>query len=338
MRQFIAFCVFLVCCCTLKAQYTLGAYNGGQSDFNSYAEMTSGKTANNQVSIPIQYYGNNLNVNEWKLTARLTQDFVNESNASYTIGAQYAYLQFNSQDNSGSANTTSVNVPTQLFQLSKYNEITLIQSTVSLNPQVNRLFRYNLFIKGGNHLLVSPNGMYNSAYEFKLYKISGGAEQLIGIYTSRIGDARFHLNYGGNYGGQSVVLQNGAQQFNLSYATAADYTVEKSVTIANALKLTTYNYQLAVQASGDFISASSSQTLPLSNLKLQLSVNQNYPGLQIVTPVTLTTSAQPVAYRTSSTAQEILFNVKFYIPANSPGLNAPPGTYSTHVYFLIIPN
>lgn len=338
MKQLVALCAFLVCSYTLKAQYTLGAYNGGQPSFSTYAEMTSGKTANNQIAIPIQYYGNNLNVNEWKLTARLTQDFANESNSSYTVGAQYAYLQFNSQDNSGSANGSSINVPTQLFQLSKYNEITLIQSTVSLNPQVNRLFRYNLFIKGGNHLLVSPNGMYNSAYEFKLYKISGGVEQLIGIYTSGVGDARFQLNYGGNYGNQSVMLQNGAQQFNLSYTTAADYTVEKSVTIVNALKLKTYNYQLAVQASGNFISASSSQTLPLSNLKLQLSVNQSYPGLQIVTPITLSTAAQPVAYRTSSTAEEILFNVKFYIPANSPGLTAPPGTYSTHVYFLIIPN
>lgn len=337
MKKFAIVCLLLICSFSVKAQYTLGAYNGGQPSFSSYAEMTSGKTSVNQISIPIQYYGNSMNVNEWKLTARLTQDFTNESNASYTIGAQYAYLQFNGQDNN-SSNGGLVNVPTQMFQLSKYNEITLMQSTVSLNPQVNRLFRYNLFIKGGNHLLVNPNGMYNSSYEFKLYKISGGTEQLIGVYTSPIGDARFQINYAGNYSDQSVVLQNGAQQFNLSYTTAADYTVEKSVTIANALRLKTYNNQLAVQASGDFISASSSQTLPLSNLKLQLSVNQSYPGLQIITPVTLTTSAQPIAYRTSSTSQEIMFNVKFYIPANSPGLSAPPGTYSTHVYFLIIPN
>lgn len=338
MKKFVAICVFLVCSYTLKAQYTLGAYNAGQPTFSSYAEMTSGKTFNSQISIPIQYYGSDIGVTEWKLTARLTQDFANETNASYTVGAQYAYLQFNSQENYGSTNGTSINVPTQLFQLSKYNEITLIQSTVNLNPQVNRLLRYNLYIKGGNHLLVSPNGMYNTAYEFKLYKITGGVQQVVGIYTSNLGDARFQLNYAGNYGTQSVTLQNGAQQFNLSYATAADYTVEKSVTIANGLKLNTYNYQLAVQASGDFVSASSSQTLPLSNLKLQLSVNQSYPGLQIVTPVTLTTSAKPIAYRTSSTAEEILFNIKFYIPANSPGLSAPPGTYSTHVYFLIIPN
>lgn len=338
MKKLIIVFVFLFCSFFVKAQYTLGAYNGGQPSFSSYAEMSSGKTATNQISIPIQYWGSSIGVNEWKLTARLTQDFVNDNNASYTVGAQYAYLQFNGQDNYNSTNSASVNVPTQLFQLSKYNEITLMQSTVNLDPQVNRLFRYNLFIKGGNHLLVSPNGMYNSAYEFKLYKISGGVEQLIGIYTSNLGDARFQLNYGGNYGSQSVILQNGAQQFNLSYTTAADYTVEKSVTIANALKLKTYNYQLAVQASGNFVSASSSQTLPLSNLKLHLSVNQGYSGLQIVTPVTLTTSAQPVAYRASSSPEEILFNVKFYIPANSPGLSAPPGTYSTHVYFLIIPN
>ena len=322
----------------LWAQYTLGAYNGGQPTFSTYAEMTTGKTQNNQISIPIQYWGNSLNVNEWKLTARLTQDFANNENSAYTVGAQYAYLQFNSQENYGSANGASVNVPTQSFQLSKYNEITLIHSTTSLNPGVNRLFRYNLTIQGGNHLLVVPNGMYNSAYEFKLYKISGGTEQLIGIYTSGVGDARFQLNYSGNYGSQSVVVQNGAQQFNLSYSTAADYTTEKSVTINNGLKLNTYNNQLAVQASGDFVSPSTTQTMPISNLKVQLSVNQSYNQLQLMGPVTLSTSAQPIAYRTSNTPQEVIFNIKFFVPANSPGLNVPSGTYSTTVYFIIIPN
>lgn len=337
MKQLITI-LFILSAFVSRAQYTLGAYNGGQPSFNTYAEMTAGKTLNNQVSIPIQYWGSNINVNEWRLTARLTQDFTNANNSAYTVGAQYAYLQFNSQENYGSANGTSVNVPTQAFPLSKYNEITLIHSTTSLNPAVNRLFRYNLTIQGGNHLLVSPNGMYNSAYEFKLYKIANGSEQLIGIFTSGMGDARFQLNYAGNHGTQSVILQNGAQQFNLSYSTAADYTVEKSVTVTNGLKLNTYNNQLAVQASGDFVSASSTQTMPLSNLKVQLSVNQSYTGLQLMGPVTLSTTVQPIAYRTSNTPQEVLFNVKFFVPANSPGLGVPPGTYGTNVYFIIIPN
>ncbi|WP_129024739.1 hypothetical protein [Flavobacterium sp. YO12] len=339
MKQIITFIVFFLCVqYTATAQYMLGAYNNGQPVFSTYAEMVSGKTLNNQISIPIQYYGTNMDVNEWKLTARLTQDFTSEVNSAYTVGAQYAYLKFNSQENSGSANGIFINVPNQVFQLSKYNEITLIHSNVNLNGAVNRLFRYNLTIQGGNHLLVSPNGMYNTSYEFKLYKISNGTEQLIGIYTSPIGDARFQLSFGGNFGSQSVILQNGAQQFNLNYSTPSDYTVEKSVTIPNALRVNTYNSQLAVEASGDFISSTSSQTLPLSNLKLQLSTNQTYKGLQIISPVTLSTTTQPVSIRSSSTPQDITYNVKFFIPANSPGLNVNPGTYSTRVYFVIMPN
>lgn len=331
-------CFFLFTLYAANAQYTLGAYNGGQPTFNTYAEMVSGKTLNNQISIPIQYYGSDMNVNEWKLTARLTQDYANEVNGSYTVGAQYSSLKFNSQENGGSANSILVNVPTQAIQLSKYNEVTLIHSNVNLNGSVNRVFRYNLTVQGGNHLLVSPNGMYNSSYEFKLYKISGGTEQLIGIYTSPLGDARFQLSFGGNYGGQSVILQNGAQQFNLNYSSPADYASEKSVTIANALRVNTYNTQLAVEASGDFISSSSSQTIPLSNLKLQLSTNQAYQGLQIISPITLATTTQPVAMRSGNTAQDITYNIKFFIPANSPGLNVSPGTYSTRVYFVIMPN
>lgn len=339
MKQIITFIVFfLFAQYTVNAQYMLGAYNNGQPVFSTYSEMVSGKTLNSQISIPIQYYGSNMDVNEWKLTARLTQDFTSEVNSAYTVGAQYAYLKFNSQENSGSANGIFINVPNQVFQLSKYNEITLIHSNVNLNGAVNRLFRYNLTIQGGNHLLVSPNGMYNTSYEFKLYKISNGTEQLIGIYTSPIGDARFQLSFGGNFGSQSVILQNGAQQFNLNYNTPSDYTVEKSVTIPNALRVNTYNSQLAVEASGDFISSTSSQTLPLSNLKLQLSTNQTYKGLQIISPVTLSTATQPVSIRSSSTPQDITYNVKFFIPANSPGLNVNPGTYSTRVYFVIMPN
>ncbi len=320
----------------VSAQYSLGSYNNGQSVFNTYSELMSGMTAVNQVSIPIQYYGTLLNVNEWKLTARLTQDFINDSNPGYSVDAQYAYLQYNSQNNN-SSNGLPVNVPTQMVQLNKYAETTLIHSTINLDPQVNRLFSYNLYIQGGNHLLAGPNGMYRSSYEFKLYKIVGQAEQIIGAFTSSLGDARFMVNYAGNFGDQSIILQNGAQQFTFSYGSAADYLAEKSLTIPNALKIKTYNNQLAVQASGDFIGSISGQNITLSNLRLQLSVNQAYSGLQILTPVTLTTAAQPIAYRNSSSPQEILFNLKFYIPANS-AITAPADTYTTKIYFLIIPN
>lgn len=339
MKQIVSLLFFfLFALCSVNAQYTLGAYNGGQPSFSTYPQMVSGQTFNNQVAIPVMYYGANLNVNEWKLTARLTQDYANESNGSYTVGAQYSYLKFNSQENNNSTNGALVNVPTQSFQLSKFNEVTLIQSNVNLNGAVNRLFRYNLTIQGGNHLLTIPNGMYNSSYEFKLYKISGGTQELIGIYTSPLGDARFQLSFGGNYGGQSVILQNGAQQFNLNYSSPNDYATEKSVTIANGLRVNTYSTQLAVEASGDFISSSSSQTIPLSNLKLQLSTNQNYNKLQIISPITLSTTTQPVAIRAGDTPQDITYNVRFFIPANSPGLNVSPGTYSTRVYFVIMPN
>lgn len=331
-------CFFLFTHYATQAQYIVGGYNNGQPVFSTYAEMVSGKTLNNQISIPIQYYGPHINVNEWKLTARLTQDFTSDANNAYTIGAQYSSLKFNSQENSGSENGMLINAPTQVFQLSKYNEVTLIHSNVNLNGAVNRVFRYNLTVQGGNHLLVSPNGMYNSSYEFKLYKISNGIEQLIGIYTSPNGSARFQLNFGGNFGSQTVMLQNGAQQFNINYSAPTDYTVEKSVTIANALRVNTYNSQLAVEASGDFISPTSSQTIPLSILKLQLSTNQSYKGLQIISPVTLATTTQPVAIKSNNTPQDITYNVKFFIPANSPGLNVSPGTYSTRVYFVIMPN
>lgn len=324
----------------VHGQYSLQSWGGGQPQFNTYNEMMGGKTEVNQVNVNIQRYNGQNNLTEWRLTARLVQDYVNASNSAYSIGAQYSYLQFNGQENS-SSNGTLVNAPTQPIQLNKFTEVTLIESTVPLTGSVYRLFKYNLIIQGGNHMLAGPNGTYHSAYEFKLYRLTGGGNaQLVATKTESVGaSARFQINYSGNYGGQSLTIQNGAQQFNMQFSTAADYTTGKSVLVNNAINITSYsNYQLAIKASGNFTSSTSSEVIPISVLKAELTTSQVFSGLQLISPITLSTSDQIIAVRSQNNPNAVNYNLRFYIPPNTPGLTVVPGTYTTYVYFVIIPN
>ena len=336
-KAYIALLLILLSYSAAFAQYTLNSWSGGQSVFSTYSEMINGKTENNQSTVNIQRYNGANNVNEWKLTVRLLQDY---TYSSYSVGAQHTYLQFNGQDNY-SSNGTLVNVSSQAVQLSKFNEVTLIHSTVPLTGSVNRVFRFNLITQGGNHLLTSPNGTYYSAYESKLYRITGGNEQLIATRTESTSgnSARFQLNYAGNQGTQSVALQNGANMFNLQFNSVESYTNGVSVQVNNGLKVTSpSNYQLSVKASGnEMTSSTTSSTIPVSALHVELTTNQSYPGLTINSPISLSSTDQIIAVR-SQYVEYINFNLKFFIPPNALELTAVPGTYTTYVYFVIIPN
>ncbi len=319
-----------------NAQYSLNSWGGGQSIFSTYSEMVNGKTENNQSTVNIQRYNGQNNITEWKLTVRLIQDY---TFGAYSVSAHHTYIQFNSQDNY-SSNGTLINVSTQAIQLSKFNEVTLIHSTVPLTGSVNRVFKFNLITQGGNHLLISPNGTYHSAYEYKLYRIAGGNEQLIATRTeSTSGSARFQLDYAGNQGNQSVTLQNGANMFNLQFNNIGSYTNGVSVQVNNGLKVTSpSNYQLSVKASGnEMTSTTTSSTIPVSALHVELSTNQTYPGLTINSPLSLSANDQIIAVR-SQYVEFIVFNLKFFIPPNAIELSTVPGTYTTYVYFVIIPN
>src|SRR5690606_32965996 len=172
----------------------------------------------------------------WRLTVRLTQDYTNNS---YAVGAENSYLTYQSQTTT--SNPQIGGISTSPFQLNKFTEVTLINSNTSLNAGVTRSFRFNLTVVGGNHMLNKPNGTYNSAYEFKLYRIEGGNAILVSTHTAGVGNsARFSLDYDMN--AFSVLLQNGANIYNFSYNTAADYANETSVMINNAIRITTNFY------------------------------------------------------------------------------------------------
>ena len=84
-------------------------------------------------------------------------------------------------------------------------------------------------------------------------------------------------------------------------------------------------------------SSTSSSTIPVSALHVELTTNQSYPGLTINSPLSLSATDQIIAIR-SQYVEYIDFNLRFFIPPNALELATVPGTYTTYVYFVIIPN
>lgn len=334
MRNLAATLLFVVCCTwPSHGQYTINAWNNtGAMVLNSYNDLMNGKTTQNQSTIQIQSGVGYTSTDTWRITARLTNDFIS---GVYSVGAQYGFVKWYNQPNTGGFGALSVS--NGMFQLSKYTEVVMYEGQIPISNWGQRTLTLSFTVQGGNHLLTVPNATYYSSYEFKLYKIVSGVPQLVSS-VSPGNSAGFQIEYSFN-NGQSITLQNGAGIFNLQYNTPADYATEKSVQINNALQVSSYsNYNLTVKASGNFTSSGSTATIPISVLKLQ-ATSSTSSGLQIISPITLSTLDQTVAVRTQTNPQVVNYNLKFYIPANSSGLSSvAPGTYSTHVYFVITPN
>ncbi len=318
------------------SQNSISAYCSEQPIFNTLNDLNVGKSQVNQVNISIQRQTGQNSLTNWKMTVRLIQDY---TYLSTTIGAQYSALQYNTQSNF-SDNTSLINFSSGPFILSKLGETVLVNSTIPLKGMVNRMFSFNLNIQGGSQLLSVPNGSYQSAYEFKLYEIKGNSDVLVSSCITTLGNsAGFTINYSGNSANNNIIIQNGADQFNLNFTNPSDFVTGKSSTVIKGLKVTSdSNYQLSVKAASPYLTSSTTTTtIPVSVLKIGLATNSSINGLTINPPVTLSAIDQIIASRTTWVSS-IEYDVTFFIQPNTLGINLPSATYSTFVYFVLTPN
>ena len=320
---------------------SLQVEDGGQVQFNTNNELANGKSQSNQVRVRIQKYNGSNTVKFWKLSVRLTNDFYNNNN-THSVDASFARLIFNHETNNSSNNQliNPTNVP---VTLSKFNEVTLIESDIPLNNQTQRTFSFDLFIEGGTHLLTKPNGVYRTSYEVKIYgkKKINDTYTLVDSYTTAQ-TARFQLNYSGNHGSQRIQLQNSANLVNLEFSSASDYANGKSVTIPQGLKVSSYNrHQVLVKTSNNvFTSATSSSTIPVSKLHVNVNLSSPENNVQLHGPLSLSTTDQALIDRTATWPQTLVYDLEFFIPPNT--LQATDvqegGTFSAYVFFTISPN
>ncbi|MBW2961831.1 hypothetical protein [Mesonia aestuariivivens] len=344
-KLYASVCFLFLSTSVLMAQENTQLYfqveNGGRVQFNTNSELAQGKSHPNQVTVRIFNYFPWKKVNYWKLTVRLAGDFNSLFN-NYQVDASWADLIFNHETNY-SSDSHLINPSNVPIHIDKFNEVTLIESDIPLNYQTHRTFSYDLAIEGGTQLLTIPNGIYATSYEFRVYsKVNANDDySLAGTYTTPQ-TAGFLINYNGNYGWQSIELQNSANLVNLEFSTAEDYTNGKSVYIPQGLKVTSYNtHQVLVKTSNSvFTSASSSATIPVSKLEVDVRLSTPENNVSLHGPLSLSTTDQVLIDRKATWPQTLEYDLRFFIPPNT--LQASDvqqgGTFSAFVFFTISPN
>jgi hypothetical protein len=314
----------------------LGAWNGGFAQFSTYEEMTQGKLQTNQVTVQIGKYSG-ASPNQWKVTVRLVNDYINQTDNNFSIGAQFAQLQLNQANNYGSNQINPSNVPVALST----NEVDLIVGNSALSNGTNSQIQYNLFVAGGSHLLNSSNGNYRATYEFRLYGRNNSNQAFTLISTAVVGNGSgFQIDYSGNYGSQSIVLQNGANNYNFTFSSVSDYINGKSIEIPNGIKVTSYaTHQVVMKASSsEFVSEDTSNTLPVNILQVEISMNNPQSNVEIFGPLAVSSSDQAIINRTATNPQELEYNLRFFIPPNAIPTPVDEGNYKAFVTFTIVPN
>ena len=344
-KLFTCFCFLWLGTCFLMAQtntrVNLGGEDRGPLLLSTNSELANGKTQPNQVNVRITNYDWRSEANYWKLTVRLGNDFYSYNNRDY-VEASWANLIFNHEINR-SDNRRLINPSNVPVRLGKFNEVTLIESDVPLKYSTYRTFSYDLAIEGGTQLLTIPNGLYSTNYEFRIYTKAKASDNysLVGT-TTNSQSASFYIDYDGNWGWQKLELQNSANLVNLEFSTASDYTNGKSVYIPQGLKVTSYyRHQVLVKTSNSvFTSASSSATIPVSKLKVDVSLSKPERNVVLHGPLSLSNTDQVLIDRTYHWPQTLTYDLRFFVPPNT--LQASDvqdgGIFSAFVFFTISPN
>lgn len=325
--------MLLGCSTLLKAQnLQFEAYSTGEPQFNSYNDLMLGLSTPQQVAVSVRYYGSTP-IDKWMVTVKLDGDFHADG---YSVAAENAALQYKQQLQGVTAN---ISIPTSLIPLNKYQEIPILTSeSIALTNGFNQNFLFDLYIKGGNHLLTIPNKTYRANYIFTLYKIVNNVPQYVATSSSY---SRFQINYVGNHGDQLVSLQNGATHYQFVFNNTNDIVNGLTIKKDGALRVKSYQaHELILKSSKEFMQSSqSNHQIPVSVIQANLNLRSQSGGQGsplIFTPITLQVWDQVVA-RFNGWSDELIYDLTLSVPGNQPELIDAKGTYDTYLYFVIVP-
>lgn len=302
--------------------------------FSNYQNQMSGATAADYIHFVL----NKNHPPGWKVTVTANGNFVNQSRPNVYVAPQHVLLQFSnvSNNNFTPANTTPIPLGT--------SEIVLMAGMPALSSVLS--YDYDFIVQGGDHLLL-PNGIYTNTLTIRLYEANGQfVPPALNLNVS------FEIAIPGTSSGNTFSLElqnmtNNAVKFNI--ATESDYANGHSISINDGIKayiqrgfFTSYNgYQILVHTQTDYlISGSTSATIPVSTFRLEAS---GRPGATHNT-IALSSSAAPLIKNTEPVgwflggSETHLYDLRYFIPASqTANLLRPAGTYTTQVYFTMLP-
>ena len=305
---------------------TISGNTGATYSFSDYESQMAGTTITEALAV--QYNPNANTCNGWSLRVRATDNFTNGANF---VAPQYISLRFN-RVSQGSPTASEIGVSNNDYPLN-VSDVTLIgNSNAAFSDYTEHTF--DMVIQGGNHLLV-PNGTYTSSLIFTLYNQNNQAVSTVTIPVA------FQVQTTAN-NSFTMLLQNGAEMVNMVFNTVNDYRSEKSVNIANGLKvLASAPYQVIVKTSNDALTSNtSSATIPVNAISIEATQSTATSAGISVYNRHLSVNEQVLINTTNpldSTQQMVEYNLRYAISASTTDLMQPSGRYSVNIIFIVLP-
>lgn len=318
-NTYVLFFVFICFCCDVQAQGNPGAGNNaslsvnfdGGLFFDTYAKLEQGIMLSN-ISVDVV----NFTSPDWRMAIDVQQNFRNAD------GQEASLENFQIEFNNG---TNPIESPVyQPVFLNPLEELEILRSPEPL-PNGKTKLNFDFRMMAGDHLLMLPNGTYETTIRFMVYEDGNPAEVISTEETFT-----FIIDYDANDTNQ-VLLQNNAHLFSFTYSQPGDYIGDYSEFRTRGLKVTTdVARDVLAKASNSFLVSPTSE-IPISVLDIYVQKD----GV-VIGGISELTVADQVLFRTPGDSMEE-YDLEFVIPQGSIQENMAPGLYTGYVIFSIIP-
>jgi len=292
-------------------------------NFDTYAKTQVGATVPEAVAV--QFRTNGAKCTGWSLKVRANGNFLNGQSS---IPSQYISLRFNrvSQGLPSAAAIGISNTPVALG----VTDANLINNSNAGFDDYFTVHTFDIVIQGGVHLQVGATGIYTCPLTFSLYNQNG---QLISTYVKNIS---FQIYYNSSFS-YTVTIQN--PNVSLDYSLPVAFTTGVSVTQTNGLRVVgSAPYQVLVKTSTANLTNGSS-VIPVSAVNLQVIPPPAKPAV-VTTTRSLSLLDQVIISKSTNdhTYQTLDYGLRYYTSGNDSSISAaPPGIYSTEVYYIVLP-
>lgn len=309
----------------------------------------AGYISNNAYELKFEYNGANLNVPNWRISARLTSPILEVNGNNVFPADKISFIPTNVQGNAQPLPTPTISqigIPSSI-PLNATSEVFIVPRSNAplyyINQNPNYFFlqlSFNLEIAAGAYLGELQGGYTQKKYIMNLeFTAYGSNNEVINkerksytIDVFKLSGTPISTNK------YSIQVTGGAQNGYLELRTIDHYMNGNSVSYNNALKLSTnIDYQVTAYSIPAQFSSTSGYNLPLSTINV-LATPTDPNSVYSVKPIELSTIPQTIIDGRSTKEVPIFFDIKYFTkPNNKDLIKAKPDEYSTNLIYEILP-
>lgn len=319
------------------AQTTIGPYNTGWLQVNSY----SGATSNNLIFIPFHINSNQgSQMKRWSLTFRVANPIVNSEGKVFPaekLSFKLASITGSQANEDGKlpsiANLQPLtnNIP---YQFSNSFLVNNSPYSLQMKQYFNMNMQYDVAVEGGAYLDTYKSWqnytvnlvieLWNSKMETMDSKTVSFQMQ---VYPSGVPPQPVQ---------NSIIIDGAAKNVLLEFKTPADYVNGVSKTLSRAVSVTSSTgYSVTVQSMYQNLTTSSNQQLPVNLIRM---ISRDHSTQAVTGNVVLSTASQSVANSNTAATEPRFFDLTYATQAGENSFfNRSYEQYSGTLIFSLIP-